>query len=807
MIKNNNSRVLRKIAFRSLKTGKMRNIFIIITVAMSAALISGIAGFSAGIEKEEERQLDGMQHVIYMNVSEEQMEALRNDGRSEDVMAYKQSGLFETDGYALCAGYFQKDTKNIKTLASEISEGRYPEKRNEVVVDKAYMECIGKKPVVGAELAVTWLDGNTENYIVSGYTELKRKDNIFMFLFSEEYAKQGPQLKNIPYFAAVRIKNAENMDEDSFLDEIRGMGEQYGIERHNINENNIFVNKISHTPGEIISFALLSLAILLASTLVIYSIFYISVTGRIRQFGQFRTIGMTSKQIGKSVNMEGMILALAGILIGLAIGTVFAYLIKPKGFYFPNTAAIWLFTAVADLITVMLSIRKPAKIAAAASPVNAAKINAYEAHGKKVKRRKLTSFGLAKISVERNKKKFRMTVLSLGIAGILFLCGTTLLSSYNREEYSRQLDFYFGEYSIGISSNAEQLAEHGLADIQMDNPLNDTLKEKLASLDGVKRVSTSERLDVNYEYNNYSAADSARPFDREDTELFSKHSEDGTFFDYDKMLGNKEIIITDNAVAEEIFGWKFKTGDRVLLRWYDGTDYREDYFKIAGSIDTLALYNDRDARGNRLRLSYGWFLIPRGLVENMVSDRFSLYDKFVVSVKDWQNETTVKKTIEEIVAEDSTLSLATLAEEMERDESTYLSLQYLICGLSVFIIGFALINLINTLVSNVMSRKQEFAMLRSIGMRGRQLSQMIIGEGLILAVRNIIVTFVFGTAAGYVLVYAMQTLGAEYLHWHIPIWYLLGYALLVIVAPVIISEIVINILDQKTLVERLRENE
>ncbi|MCM1125279.1 MAG: hypothetical protein NC429_02275, partial [Lachnospiraceae bacterium] len=76
MIRNNNSKIVRKIAFRSLKAGKMRDTFVIITVAMTAALISGLAGFSVGSEKEEERVLSAMQHVIYENITEEQIENL-----------------------------------------------------------------------------------------------------------------------------------------------------------------------------------------------------------------------------------------------------------------------------------------------------------------------------------------------------------------------------------------------------------------------------------------------------------------------------------------------------------------------------------------------------------------------------------------------------------------------------------------------------------------------------------------------------------------------------------------------------------
>lgn len=808
MIKNNNSKIVRKIALRSLKSGKMRNIFVIITIAMTAALISGLAGLSAGNKKEEERKLSSVQQVVYMNITDEQIENLQKDERIEEMVLYKSGSSFEADGYILNAGYFQNNTGRIKTPVTEISEGYYPEKMDEIVVDKAYMKCIGKEVEPGVDIAVTWLDGTTENYIVSGYTDYKTAVKNFTVLFSEEYAENGSQLKNIPYSAAVRICNADDMSGDVFLSEIRNIGEQYGIERHNINENNWYVNSKIHTPVEILTIVGVSAAILLVSLLVIHSIFYISITGRIREFGQLRTIGMTSKQIRKAVNMEGTILTFAGLLAGLLIGTSCVCVIAPGGFDLLNTFVIWLLTAVSDLTMVRFSIRKPAKIAALASPVEAAKLSGYESRGKTGKNRKMTPFGLARISVGRNRKKFRMTVLSLGIAGVLFLCGTTLLGSYNREEYSRQLEFYFGEYMIGISSNAVQLAEHGRADIQMNNPLNEELLSQIASLDGVKNITVTECLDAEYEYNNYRADDRVTPFDREEIELLSKYSENGVVFDYDQMVRDKEIIITDNDTAEEIFGWRFQTGDRVLFRWFDGMDYREDYFKIAGCIDDiLDLYDDKNDSGQRLAMGGGWFLIPGELIENMVPESYNLNNKFIISVEDWQNETKVKEFIETIAAEDSTLAFDTLSEEMERDESTYRSLQYMIYGLSAFLMGFALINLINTLVSNVMSRKREFAMLRSIGMSARQLSRMIIGEGLMLAVRNIIITFVLGTTAGYALIIAMKNLGANYLHWHFPIWYLLGYTVLVIAAPVIISEAVIKILDKKTLVERLREVE
>ena len=77
---------------------------------------------------------------------------------------------------------------------------------------------------------------------------------------------------------------------------------------------------------------LISIAILMVSILVIYSIFYISISERTRQFGQLRTLGMTQKQIKRMIRREGSILSLIGSSIGIAIGAIIAYSLRPQGF-------------------------------------------------------------------------------------------------------------------------------------------------------------------------------------------------------------------------------------------------------------------------------------------------------------------------------------------------------------------------------------------------------------------------------------------------------------------------------------------
>ncbi len=808
MLKNNNGAILRKLTMRSLRAGKMRNIFIIITVALSAALISGLTGFALAMDKKEDRELAVQPHVIYGDLSNEQVEALKNDGSMEDIVRYKQGGSMEAENYEIRPAYFSDEGKIIESMRLNITEGRYPEKLNEAAVSKEYLKKLGIGPVIGAKFSVTWVDGATETYTVTGLNDLESESRFFIML-SEEYAEKGSQLKDVSYTTAARIVGAADMDDQTFLNTIRGIGEEYGIPRYQIRENSSFVIKISNTRASVL-FAVIGVGavILFVSMFVIYSIFYISVTGRIRQFGQLRTIGMTSKQIRKTVRYEGVFLSGAGSLIGILVGTVFAYFIVPKGFYIPNTLITAVLTIIATSLTVIFSVKKPAKIAAAASPIEAAKMSGNGgAASSKSGKRNLTPFGLAKISADSNRKKSAMTAVSLGIGGVIFIMGTTLIASYNIEEYSRMGAYRFGDYVLQVSDNAVKLSEHGAADIQINNPLTKEIEAEIAAFEGVKKVTRYDRFDVQYEYNNYQTNDEVMPFENHCIAAMNKSRTEGEAFDYDRMVHNKEIAICNNDQVKEIYGWKFKPGDTVKLKWYDGYEYREDDFTVAGSFDRGELMKLNNEDSDYLAVGNGWFYIPKDLFKTMVPEEYDPSDGIIVEVEDYKTDTAVKEFLQRYADSDPHLKLTCFSDVVNDGRSNYYLVMGLVWGLSAFIIGFALINLINTLVSNAMSRKQEFAMLCSIGMSGGQLKKMIIGEGLILAVKNIMITAVFGTAAGYAMIQIMREFQATYLHWYFPVWYMLGYIAMVLVVPVLISAVITNILQKKTLVERLREAE
>lgn len=410
---NNNQRTVNHLAKQSVKGNRMRNFFILFTIALSVSLITFMALFTMGVRKSYERKVEHMQHVIYYYVTKEQLRNLAKDEQVSCVAKMKTGPSIEVEDYILSFQYMEESRKELEML--KLSEGKMPQKEDEIAVPKSYLKRIGKLEKLGTKLSFTFLDGTTETFTVTGFLKEQGKSKVYSVVLSEQYAENGSQLSQVPYTALVRIHNAKQYDQTGFLNEIRDLASKYGIERKQVNENNAFLNTLSGDSNALqqtVMVIVIGIGILFVSVLVIYSVFYLSVIGRIRQFGQLSTIGMTRKQIRKMIRREGILLSMRGIPIGLLLGAAAAYLAQRDGWDWKNTIVTAIGVTIADLITVLISIRKPAKLASAISPIEAAKYSGEtEKQGKKETKklyRKLSPIRLAKLNSERNRKKINV---------------------------------------------------------------------------------------------------------------------------------------------------------------------------------------------------------------------------------------------------------------------------------------------------------------------------------------------------------------------------------------------------------------
>lgn len=609
---NDTSAVVKKYAKRSMRKSRIKTLLSVLTIMLSVALLSGFILSVVGMATETKRELQTANHAIYYNINDKQIEELRQDNRIADSRIYIQAGNTQVDDYLIIPVYIEQKDSNI--AVEELVEGQYPIGLYDAAVDKAYLSRLGLPAELGTKITIPFYDGSSETFTVVGLTDNGSTERVYSLYCSEKYAHTGSQFETSVTALTVQLADATQMSSENFKETVQKIGTDYGITAQYSDYNDGFVASLEPNQEDIMIISIFSIAVLFVSYLVIYSIFYIYVQNQIREFGQLRTMGATPKQIKTILRTQGKILCILGTILGLIIGGTAAFLFKPDGWSWLNTALVSVLIFGLVYAMVWLALSKPAKIAGSVSPIEAAKSTGYQSaqlYSKKLHRR-ITPFSMAVMGSSRNRRKWVVTVLSLGVAGIMFMGGTTLLSSLDMERFARQGLLEYGEFEIDLSRNAVRNDPHGTTGVQFNNPLNDNLIQNITQIEGVKEVTQYKTLEAKFEYNNASRKDKLVPFTSEQQKILKQFLSAGTI-DYHSMVENKEILVLRNEYADYVFDWTFQVGDTVKFRWFNGQSYQETEYTIIGEISDEIF---KDPSGGKLFGKTGFFSGTRNPGEN-----------------------------------------------------------------------------------------------------------------------------------------------------------------------------------------------
>ena len=291
----------------------------------------------------------------------------------------------------------------------------------------------------------------------------------------------------------------------------------------------------------------------------------------------------------------------------------------------------------------------------------------------------------------------------------------------------------------------------------------------------------------------YDKNDIIYPLSTEECTEISSYLEEGSA-DLTKLLSGEYILMAGNHLAQEIYGWKFAAGDEIVLHYYDGSQMIEKNVMILGILNNQYLLDNSGFEG--------WFLMPEQTLLQMVSME-SLNSHLLVSTQADQ-EAAVGEKLEQIIAEKPDFTMSTLAENRIAYAQSCDQLFGAISGLSIFIMAFSILSMMNTLITNIVTRKQELAMLESIGMSKGQIRKMLLGESMILVFAAVGVTMTAGTACGYVLSGILYKHGAYYMAFRFPVVFALAYAGVLVVVPLVITFASMKSFSKEALVQRLR---
>ncbi len=722
---NDTSAITKKLAKKSLISEKRRNLMVVIAVALAAFLIcfTGIV-FTSLIQMQRNQVVDTYE-AVWMGVEENDIETLKGLPEFERVGGYYVLGEeLSEQGYHASYVYCDAQMMEITKAQMELLEGRVPEKANEVVVSEYFLSTYGNNARIG-DIVTLDTESFHGDYIVSGIMDSinEKEANACAIILSKAALTEWNGFDPAGYRAYVHFKNSEQLGEELMTSYCREIAEEYQLPMPKMN------SKYFAYASKSFDFALMAgviAIVLIGGYIVIQSIFRISINDKIQSYGQLRTIGATPKQIKRIVKREGRKLGSIGILIGTVLGVCGGFLLFSKGFNAVSYVATVILTLISSWIMVSVSIRKPVKIAAGISPIEAVRFTPAQKDIRSRKKNiKLNPVSMGIANFKRDRKKTVAIVTSLSLGGIILLVVSSIVLLRSPEALARQY-FPDGDYKIYLDS---KLTEQEV--MAAGNPLNEELKREILSIDGVTDViAKRQSLYVNYRANGIEGVGMCDILTEQNYSAVEAALIDGT------MPPDARSIIIDSYTSNNN-----NIGAGATVELISGKSTLP--VTISGVFDSKSIPTNGHGV---LHLDGPLEYAPEALFHELHPEITS-FDYSWSIVSDPKKADHVESELKNIVASHSNIALDEIntAIEYEKMSNTLAFGSMEVLSWMVFLFG--VINLINTTLSNQIARKRENSILRSIGLTQKQLCKMNICEGLCYALFATLATLIVGLPA------------------------------------------------------------
>lgn len=784
---NNTNGIVKNLAKRNLKSEKRRNIMVIISVVLAAFLISlsGLVGVSL-MQTEKKKVIDTYE-ATYVQVDEAHIEELKQVPEFARVGEYYMYGKeSSTQGFNGFFAYADKETLYMARSQMKLADGDLPIEKNEIVVSKEWLSKFFPDCHIGDSVTLD-TESFSGEYTISGILDTtgQEKQNMYSFLISKEMLEQCKKYEPDGFFAYVHLKNVDQLDGElikSYVQKIKeelqipGVGFQDAYFRYidgDISMENVLL---------LMAFAGI---VLVGGCVVIQSIFRISIIDKIKSYGQLRTIGATKKQIMRIVKKEGHSLGWKGMSIGILLGLGVTLLLFPKGFSLSGYLLVIGCTVLICWTMICLSIRKPVKLAANISPVEAVRFTSLQKKIKnRAKRKKISPCSLGMLNFRRDWKKAVSIVFSLSLGGILLLAVSSLLILQSPEKLARQY-FKNGDYKIYMDSDKEHIDL-----LKQGNPLNEELKQEILNIDGVEEILVT-RKSAGFEATSHGITEhgTCDMITKENRELLAQAIVEGS------MPDNNGILLPYEYSG---FDGKEKLGETIELSLGEKTI----------PVTISGFYNLQKtifvSGHGSIGVDGPMMFLPEKLFQELIPD-VTNFDYSWDIVCDSDKSEKVGKALENLVVSHTDTGLDTFEDRV--DSFGYMNVVYGIMQvISWFIFLFGVINLINTTLSNQYSRRQENSVLRSVGLAPKQLAQMAVWEGMGYVVSSILLMLAIGLPITLLVwrKFSISAYAGRILPYEFP-WLQMGvYVVVLVIVEFILSVWTIRRQKKQSLIEQMR---
>lgn len=790
-----------KIAKSNLKQNKSKSILIIITIILSTLMLSSIGIYivdAGAYQKENTIKYSGNYQGILANVDEKQADILSNHADVELTGEMNGVGVEKLeDDSNISLAYMNEDA--LKLNSFEFIKGKLPSKENEIVLDSGGLKALGyKNKDLGEKIKISYDDYKNDKkiekeFIISGIlktSEISEAGKYYYAIISESYMRNTRDMSQEDFNIYVKFNDKSNLSIEQAKEKLDKIANDIGLDTINTAVNENYINALKPDMETIMGGVFVGLVIVLSSILVIYNIFYISIVTKVQEFGKLRAIGATKKQIKNIVFKEGFILAGIAIPIGIILGYVLANIII-KSFMDIDVKSsrlpVILSVVVISFISVVLSLLKPMKVASKVSIVDAVRYTGNKISNKS-KRKGYKNINLKRLShanLERNKKRTYMTLASLILSGTIFITVSTALESFDAEKMAREHFPYDIEVRLsGYEMNSDKNPKDNLNILQMDNPLSKDFFNQIKNMEGIKRIESARSVKIGMEdYDVEFKYDLLQSINENDVKSLNKNIIDGKI-NLERLQTGDEIVITHVDTAKEM---GVKAGDKIRLTLYDGDKKIKKEFKVQA-----------------IAMGVPSFGIGKDFIDRTL--KYDSTSSLGIYTEEGKYQ-EIKDSIKKIAKNNGFLETDFIDSRIESNKATISFIKimgYTLTGI-IGVIGF--MNLVNTMITSIVTRKKELGMLQAIGLTNKQLVKMLNSEAIYYTSGMMIGSILFGGILGYIAVIFLKKTGLSYATYSLPIVPILLMIVCILIAQFITTYLIGRSFNKESLIDRVRYSE
>lgn len=772
-------KILNKLTIRNLLLNKRRTIVTIIGIIISTSLMVGIGLLTSSFQNymiEETISTSGSYHAKYSNLTKEDIAIITK----EKLTYFYEKGL----GFSKIASaneykpylYLNAISKSYFAELTLI-EGSFPKDSTEVVIPSHLNANIENPYQVGDKITlnlgnrfyeddiltkeIPYEDGEelrpqtTMTYTIVGIVER----SIYESYFSSGYTVYT--LSSIPEGDVyVTFNSKRNIIEASI-----SLANKIGYNPSYIKYNSRLLALYGETTYGNIKRTIVTMLLIMLSlvsigcAIVIYNSFAISVTERKRQFGLLSSIGASPKEIRFMIFEEAILISIIAIPLGIlasyiGIGTVIYALnnllsnILSFKLKLVTDITYIILPVIFMLITIFISIFLPSRRACHITIKEAIGQNDdIKINKKKIRTNKLVSkiFGIegeiALKNIKRNKKKYRVTIISITISIVLFISFSSFLD-YTLTAEDNIIENYHYDAYINVYNQSSK------TDDKVNTYLNDeNIQEYIKYY--YDDIYVKENFTYTNKYLEYLEANYGKDYAEEfpnneyksiaiivlDDDSYEKYKKDIGLTENKVILLNKfqGITYTDNKrVNYDINVIENNKISLAICSSYDD-DLSNSCQKKLNNIYITTKINPLIEEINTMS-SYKLIMNKR-IYDTIISSDLSSY-RVNILLKDKVSSSLNSKVAS--LRQENYVTYYNIREESETNRNLVIAIKLLVYGFISLITIIGLTSVFNTITTSISLRKREFAILRSIGLTSKGFNKMLFFESLFFGIKSLI---------------------------------------------------------------------